>query len=120
MPRDKSQAINFKGFAQIQLLEADIEQIEEHLPKSTEYLQSLLHLVPYGYKLAFTRDSENGTYTATLFDNRKSSPTAGWMLSGDADTLEGAITVLAYKHYNKANEVWLPFLQANKPALKYR
>lgn len=120
MPKADKSVINFKGFAQVQLSEADVLQIDDHISKSPEYLQSLLHLVPYGFKLAFGRDKDTNVYTVTLFDNRPASPCAGWMLSGDADSLEGAITVLAYKHYNKANEVWLPFLQTSRPAFKYR
>lgn len=120
MPKNVSNQVNFKGFAQIQLSESDVKALDEHTANPEPYVTAVLGLVAMGYKVALSRDSDSGLYTATLFDNRPSSPTAGWMLSGDADSIEAAMVVLAYKHFNKADSVWLPFLQTGKPAFKYR
>jgi len=101
---------DFKGFVQIDLNEADITAIMETAQKPVSVWNMVVNACKDGFKITIQPDADTLMFKATLTDNNTSRTSAGWMLSGQGPDVLTAVTALMYKHVQKMNGVWTPFL----------
>lgn len=92
--------VEWQGYVECYLNKDQKKELKE-LDESREYnLETLLsELTDSGYKVSFSKDQQQGTYTVTLYDQAPDSEFAGYALSGRGKSLWGGWTSICYKHF---------------------
>lgn len=96
----------WKGFVACELTTADRDLLEQGAMSYEDAWEGLVDIIPEGYKLSFSWDDKNDTFTASLTGGAGTGDNAGWCLTGRGSSLDGAIISLAYKHFTKLQRAW--------------
>lgn len=109
-------AVEYKGFVQVQLGEADITLLSSEVLNSEDLITMLTSICAERYKLAITINDDDDGYRATLQDVSDDRTSRGWMLSAEGPTVPLCIAVLSYKHTVLMGGDWVPFCNTSRKA----
>jgi len=116
----KPDQITYKGYAQCPLEDDEFAAIEKASLNETACIMSLHQMVNDSYSITLSYDESKGAFIAAAMCKDGTKVWAGFMLSGQSDTIFGAIACLLYKHLTKMEKNWLPFLEQRSKSQKFR
>lgn len=93
-------------FVSCELSDAEKAKVKENLLSVEECHDLLETLQNEGYRVALSHDGRSdcvGIYVTAVDSDHENY---GYALSSRAPSLQGALTVLAFKHYDKLKEDW--------------
>ncbi len=107
--------VAWQGFIEVSLTLADVDTIESMDDVAEFPYSDVEWLTGEGYKVTFTFDPVNNAARVTLVDNDPDSPTAGYAISGWAETTRDAFTSVMYKHRHVMPDGWAAYKGTVKP-----
>lgn len=114
MPK-KAENIDFKGFIQLFLSDADVEAIKSKTKETSGWADAIEAWCQDGYKVIVGHDWQAGTHKCSVMDIKPSRASAGWMLTGEAPEYWLAVMVAWYKHEVLMSHDWTDFCTDKKP-----
>lgn len=93
-------------FINIHLVKADEEWLSNCDAEVEFPLGAVFDLVQEGFKVSFSEDVRNASFTCSLTDTRESSPFHKHILTGRGATAFDSWLSLAYKHFQIAEGDW--------------
>lgn len=97
---------DYAPFVQCELTDDEKGFVREHLLTGAKVLEMLSNFVENGYRTSLTYDLRNDAVSVIVTGVGETCPNKGLALSGRGPTVQGALTVLAYKHSEKLKEQW--------------
>jgi len=106
MPPKKPAGGDYAPFVSCELNDDEKGFVREHLLTGAKVLEMCSNLVENGYRISLTYDLRNDAVSVIVTGVGDACPNKGLALSGRGPTVQGALTVLAYKHTEKLKEQW--------------
>jgi hypothetical protein len=106
MPPKKPVGGEYAPFVSCELNDDEKSFVRDHLLTGAKVLEMLSNFVENGYRTSLTYDLRNDAVSIIVTGVGDGCPNKGLALSGRGPTVQGACTVLAYKHSEKLHEVW--------------
>lgn len=100
-------------FVSCELNDEERSYCKQHVLNLSEVSSRLEDLLTEGFKLTLSWDDNSDCALATLIGTPKQATNRGLALSARGGSLEGSLTVLFYKHFEKLKEDW-----TNSPSQK--
>lgn len=97
-PAVKQTKVDFKGFCNYVLTDADKEKYKVWDVDDHDLWDVLATCLQSGYKISTSYNAQNDTYSATLMCNDAQSVNAGYCLSAFAPDVYHALRTLIFKH----------------------
>jgi len=100
------EADGWKGFVNVEIPEAQKDQVKSLRNKPDELWRVILDLVENGYKMSVTCDQKYSLYNLSLTCKNPKDVNNGYTLSGRGGTLLGAMASFVYKHATILEGAW--------------
>ena len=94
------------AFVRCDLTDDEKEQCKKNLVACPKAVERIEDLVSDGYKISFAWDVNSDCYSGFLTATDRQRVNKGQALSARAPTLQGLLTVLFFKHYERLKENW--------------
>jgi len=118
--QQKKKQIEYQGYCQVSIDEADIKVLEASEVSADEFVLWIASMTRNLYRLVITSEGPGTPTRVTVQDVSESRPSKGWMLSGEGENLIDALLVLRYKHEVKMGNNWIPFLVSTHSSTRFR
>ena len=93
-------------FVNCDLSDEEREYCKAHVLSFAELGERIENLVTDCYRLSFTYDTNSDCFLCTLTGSAGNTTNSGLALSARAPSIDGALTVLFYKHFERLKEDW--------------
>lgn len=104
--KDAQGDFKWKGFVNLQMSGDQRAAFQDWQDENDDPFVLMTIVLTSGYKLGQTYNPSNQSFIATLTCTDMELPNGGYVMSAFHSSLEDAIAVLMYKHFNICNEIW--------------
>ena len=112
--------IEWQGYLNVNLDSSDEVAFDAWQVERAFALSDIAILVDNGYKFSLTWDDFHSGFSASLYSGNAKLAWTGWTLTAWAESVDEAIKLMFYKHYEMCLEDWERFTYKTEKSGKKR